>query len=75
MAHEFYDKQEILRLLQDVFFDTVRDVLVEGDQEDVHPASTVSAIGGIRRFIDDVKRRLDANATGEWGATDERDRS
>jgi len=65
MAHEFYDKQEIMRLLQDVFFDTVRDIIFADCQDETHPASTVSAISGIRRFIDDVKRRLDENASGD----------
>ena len=64
MAQEFYDRREIMRLLQDVFFDTVSDIIVADYQDETHPASTVSAIGGIRRFIDDVKGRLE-NASGD----------
>jgi hypothetical protein len=65
MPQEFYDRREIMKLLQDVFFDTVRDIIVADYQDETHPASTVAAISGIRRFIDDVKRRLDENASGD----------
>lgn len=65
MAQEFYDRREIMKLLKGVFFDTVRDIVVEDYQDETHPASTVAAISGIRRFIDDVERRLEANATGD----------
>ena len=62
---QFYDKREIMKLLQGVFFDTVRDIVVADYQDETHPASTVAAISGIRRFIDDVERRIEANATGD----------
>ena len=62
---QFYDKREIMKLLQGVFFDTVRDIIVADYQDETHPASTVAAINGIRQFIDDVDRRLDENAAGD----------
>lgn len=62
---QFYDKREIMKLLQGVFFDTVRDIIVADYQDETHPASTVSAINGIRQFIDDVEGRLDVNAKGD----------
>lgn len=65
MPQEFYDRREIVKLLQGVFFDTVRDIIVADYQDETHPASTVAAISGIRRFIDDVEGRLDANASGD----------
>lgn len=65
MPQEFYDRREIVKLLQGVFFDTVRDIVAEDYQDETHPASTVAAISGIRRFIDDVEGRLDENASGD----------
>lgn len=65
MPQEFYDRKEIENLMKDVFSNTVRAIIDDFFEADTHPASTVAAIGGILRFIDAVKGRLDANATGD----------
>lgn len=64
MAQEFYDRREIVKLLHEMFFDTTAKIIEADLDAETHPASTVSAIGGIQRFIADVEGRLN-DASGD----------
>lgn len=65
MKKEFFSSEEIIQMLHEVFFGSVKSIIHIDEQYDTSPEHTVSAINGVQDFISDVERRLTADADGD----------